>query len=68
MRYYTRDLGFRQGENGILSPSEYQDATSAQLETVNALVRRISELEARLEAKERRIVDLELRLRGVPRE
>lgn len=60
------DLGLRQGEGGCLSPSDYQATADEQLRAVSALIADNARLRARLEAKDRRISELELRLRGMP--
>jgi hypothetical protein len=62
----TPDRDYRQGEKGIQAPSFYRDSTDAQLAWIDALVRRVADLEAKLAAAARKNSDLELRLRGVP--
>jgi hypothetical protein len=59
-------MDFREGENGCQAPSFYRDTADAQLARVEALVRRVADLERQLAAKDRRLSHLELQLRGKP--
>lgn len=57
------DLGLRQGENSE-APSFYIATAGAQQRWIESLIAEVRSLRAKVEAKDRRIGDLELRLRG----